>query len=823
MANRFCTLTGTNKIKDEFDNINDGFDEVENELDASDNRMDNHVNGLAEKHTTTHLTNASNMPGTTLTDVLNNAKIRMDDHVAGTTEKHGSSAITNQSSQSGTSVTDAINSLAGVVQTINVGDSNANIGVYSLNASGTNTITTTFVGLTYFAGLKINLSIANDNTGSVTVNLNSLGAKNLYKVVGNVKTALLPRDVRQGEIASIQYDGTDFILTNGERNPEYSTTQVSTSDISTLQSTAKGLMDSFVVEGRTIVNLLPDEVAGCESTSGWTPYVSSVATDTENKSSGTNCLKITLSGANGGIYYDNFSKFKQGNYYIAIANIKNGNATYIDFILNFTGDASLNASGTVTSTNYIRKAVLIQPSDFNSATNAYFIIDVVGVSTQYAFVDELMLIEISSTEYALGVDALLSKYGFHLGTKSTDKCRIKIVDENSFDGELEKGYIDSSGNQPDYHQRTKNYTKVEGNTQYYINFFTSSAATYAFFYDEKRNYISSAAYGSVGYIDVTTPSNCSYIRAYTATPFTTSSKCMISKGATAKTYEPYKKTTAIIPVELREVPSIACSFDCLTGKHTKNVEKYNLVADDIASLSALTNVSIVSIAKPADYKSKTLGYNATFNDVLYSGYTIGTFVDDVAYIGKIFMQDSTYWGIIVSKTKYADLATAKTALAGTDIFYQLLTPETTYYTPSTLLASSNGTIYQEKGFHTDFLLYTNSNFIPFDPYWMVEILEVRKWNLGDGSYELVPLMDVTLTSGAISAIVGVTEGDFYTVDALLTQSNYINGELNYSYPVDAMGQIEVNSKEIYKSKDDIRSLQTLIENLAYRVYQLENP
>lgn len=35
MANRYCNLVGTNKIKDEYTKINDGFDAVEQEMDAA--------------------------------------------------------------------------------------------------------------------------------------------------------------------------------------------------------------------------------------------------------------------------------------------------------------------------------------------------------------------------------------------------------------------------------------------------------------------------------------------------------------------------------------------------------------------------------------------------------------------------------------------------------------------------------------------------------------------------------------------------------------------------------------------------------------------
>lgn len=835
MANRFCNLTGTNKIKDDFDNVNDGFDDVQQELDASDNRIDGHVAGTSEKHSTTHITNSSNISGSTTTEVLNNVKTRMDDHVAGTTEKHGSSAITNQSSQSGNTVTDAINSLAGVVQNITVTDSNANIGVYSLNASGTNTITTTFTNLTYFAGLKINLSIANDNTGAVTVNLNSIGAKNLYKVVKNVKTALSPRDIRQGEIACIQYDGTDFILLNGERDSEYSTTTVSTSDINSLPSTAQGLMDSFIVKGRTATNLLPDAVAGCESTSGWSTYNATVSLDSANEAEGTNCIKITRGVLNdiGGSFYDISSIILgTGKYYLVSGLFKTGNCTNIKLYTEATGDAGQIVATPTASNSLIRQGVIIQPSDYNSATNFYIGSVITGSSGQYGYEDALSLIEISSAEYALGVDALLAKYSFHLGTKSADKLRVKTININIFDGLLKIGYLDTNGvEQAGYHTLVDRYIKVKASTNYYANFYTTSAATYVMFYDINKSFISYSAYGSVGFIDFTTPANCVYIRTYTATTLTKDSKLMIHEGTTSKTYEVCQKKQSSCNIELKATSeTITDTWNPLTGEVTESVEKYSFVSGDITGLTTSgTNVDWVVVSKSnmTGYKyistvTSTIGSlkHERFSEVVDGGGS-----DNVNYKWKVNSGASAgNLLFIVPKGTYADLAAAKTALTGTQINYQLLTPITTWLQPNTLLASANGTVEQSNNFATDFYIYRNSVLIPmYVDLYMRTVDEVRKWDLRDGSYTLVPLSDVTVSGGAVSAIVGSQEGDFYSVDYYGSSYQSVNGELNFSYPINAMGQIDVTTKEVIKLESTVKNLNAQIQELLVRIVKLENP
>jgi microcystin-dependent protein len=86
--------------------------------------------------------------------------------------------------------------------------------VYTLkNVTGTNTITATYTNLTYFTDLKAILPLQNANTGSVTLNINGLGAKTLKKIDGNGdKQNLESGDFPSNAIILLQYDGTDFVL-----------------------------------------------------------------------------------------------------------------------------------------------------------------------------------------------------------------------------------------------------------------------------------------------------------------------------------------------------------------------------------------------------------------------------------------------------------------------------------------------------------------------------------------------------------------------------------------------------------------------------------
>jgi microcystin-dependent protein len=73
------------------------------------------------------------------------------------------------------------------------------------------TLTTGFSTSAYTAGQTFSFIVGSTNTGSVTVNVDSLGAKSLVRADGS-NTALEPGDLGAGALVEIQYDGTRFQL-----------------------------------------------------------------------------------------------------------------------------------------------------------------------------------------------------------------------------------------------------------------------------------------------------------------------------------------------------------------------------------------------------------------------------------------------------------------------------------------------------------------------------------------------------------------------------------------------------------------------------------
>lgn len=82
------------------------------------------------------------------------------------------------------------------------------------NVSGTNTLTMSFDPVLpgYTTGMEINFKVANTNTTAVTINIDTLGAKDIYKVSGGALVALIAGDIVAGAYYTARYDGTRFVL-----------------------------------------------------------------------------------------------------------------------------------------------------------------------------------------------------------------------------------------------------------------------------------------------------------------------------------------------------------------------------------------------------------------------------------------------------------------------------------------------------------------------------------------------------------------------------------------------------------------------------------
>ena len=102
------------------------------------------------------------------------------------------------------------------------------------------------------------------------------------------------------KIVDLTDDIVDYI-----QDSEVSTETSDQASIVDLGTEAKGNFKTLTASGQTRVNLLDDDVAGCEDSTKFTlGSQTTVADDSSNEFEGTNCMKVTLTSTAGNRGYD---------------------------------------------------------------------------------------------------------------------------------------------------------------------------------------------------------------------------------------------------------------------------------------------------------------------------------------------------------------------------------------------------------------------------------------------------------------------------------------------------------------------------------------
>lgn len=70
----------------------------------------------------------------------------------------------------------------------------------------------------YVTGALYRFKANTTNTGTATINFNSLGAKTIVKVAGGITTALADNDIRVGQVVELSYDGTNMQMQSTSGN-----------------------------------------------------------------------------------------------------------------------------------------------------------------------------------------------------------------------------------------------------------------------------------------------------------------------------------------------------------------------------------------------------------------------------------------------------------------------------------------------------------------------------------------------------------------------------------------------------------------------------
>jgi hypothetical protein len=212
-----------------------------------------------------------------------------------------------------------------------------------ITVTGTNTLLGTSVPpyTSYVTGMTLSFVPANTNSGAVTIDVDGLGAKNVF--VGS-STALSSGDLVAGRIAQIQYDGTRFQLYQSSlADNSVTTAKIVDLNVTTAKLAANAVTTAKITDLNVTTGKLADNAV--------TTIKITDANVTTAKIADANITAAKLSGAQSGsapVYgaraWVNFN----GTGAVAIR--ASGNVTSITD--NGTGDYTVNFTTAMQDTNY---------------------------------------------------------------------------------------------------------------------------------------------------------------------------------------------------------------------------------------------------------------------------------------------------------------------------------------------------------------------------------------------------------------------------------------------------------------------------------------
>ena len=99
----------------------------------------------------------------------------------------------------------------GITDAVDAQKIQSGVLIYNISTGLSNTysVNLTPAPTSYSAGMMINFKASSDNTGPASININGLGAKSIKKLV---TSNLDPNDIKNGQMVSVIYDGTNFQL-----------------------------------------------------------------------------------------------------------------------------------------------------------------------------------------------------------------------------------------------------------------------------------------------------------------------------------------------------------------------------------------------------------------------------------------------------------------------------------------------------------------------------------------------------------------------------------------------------------------------------------
>lgn len=632
-----------------------------------------------------------------------NLQSQITSHI-NSTSAHGTDDIINESSIPSPKLTGALNGLQDQVnQLVISGTPNATIGVYSFNTTGSNNAYLgTFAGIaSLFSGLKVLPTINFTNTGASTFNFNSLGVKNI-KVSGanGVKQDLNGGELRVGNKAFLEYDGTDWVIIDSSKSETYTTsTLIPETQVVSFTDAYTGLIDAEI-GGATLNNqtkIIVNQTYAQNGTGGrifaktdgvvelGVSY--NAARQTVNVKSGEKWFIMaqtdakTLYGQGGLVYSDNSVDVYPANTPLNNLNLTYGIVTATKSLKAnvFVNDNSAAVVATTKLLNYASINLSAVGQDSITADQCLYMINKYFEGFQGSSDVE---IRADGNNLFDCFDKILQNYGSYLHANTT------VIGSNKFEYDPQKGLGTIIVKR-----------KVKKNTSYNWKF-SLSRATSVFAGVTTNPSATGVVLG--GNLNSLTnyPNGISFNSGENTTVYLiflghntlygagvlTVSDIMLNEGSSALPYQSYKgkkltiKCTNPAKFIRHKLPNGAQNEINLAKGYlsaVKRVIEYTLTSADVLSLfTSTTNLDYVNLSKKSDDKNfNNTNSIITDKNVILQNFKIGSSSDLPENAWNISVTSNTAYVLAVPKGTYANLAAAQAGLAGTKILYQLATPE----------------------------------------------------------------------------------------------------------------------------------------------------
>lgn len=436
--------------------------------------------------------------------------------------------------------------------------------------------------------------------------------------------------------------------------------------------------------------------------------------------------------------------FPTANVILVVAKMRADGTGSFSYILRLSSaNVSNTFSPTITSTWNIYKGALLT----TSATDELRIARTPG--NNFVYLDDIQLFNLtashgvtatSGTAYdnaVADIETILALKGGYISSTPTH-----AVDMNKRVRSVGKNLFDKSQYATDYAYKIQ----VKPSTQY-----TWSASTAYKTYDVDMNEVAGGTATTV-----TTGSGTYYIAFSGVANVDT---FQLELGSTATTYVPYANTDLFLqPNKLGyKLPNgVADTEEYRNGKYyfVKRVQELTITSGMISSLNTTTHTTVdwVIVSKQSDdiLIGSSVTSLTTSNQKKVEGFVSGSsFTDDISNIGTQINYSVANFALCVAKGTYADLAAARSDLAGTKIWYQLATPITTEILAlGNAQGLSGGTVYIDDVM-ADSNIYTSKYDIENTAYPIKSLDRIVKIN-ADGSQTELVVSSATIAGDGLS-------------------------------------------------------------------------